>query len=277
LSPPIIKSVHLVGDFNKALYLDREFLAFRPNIVFIEPTGRVVFEINEMGLKGEPRDPSRKLAVVWGDSVAFGVGQGWPVLLNDFAPGWQFLNGGIEGDRYDNILRRANRCNRRYAVDLNLLMLGWHPFQRIPRRFTRRPANRHLREHLTAFLEENPNTILLTMPTALNRQIIKRDLSGLFRGGHHETAFYFYGDRYSVPIQREVFAYITERNAIAREVCAHLKIPVVDLFEEFSTEPLDDFRRDFFDVVHPRISLYPRIAEAVYRGIKELLTDAGAA
>jgi lysophospholipase L1-like esterase len=263
----------LVTDFNKALYLDRQSLAFRPNLVFVETNGDIVFQINEIGLKGDARDGARKLAVVWGDSVVFCVGKGWPCLLDDLASGYQVLNGGIEGDHYVNILRRASEFNRRHDVALNLLMLGWHPFQRIRRRWTRRPANRTLRPDLTAFLEQTPNTVVLTMPTALNRGIIDRDLSWSFVGGDNpDTAFSFYGRaRYSVNIQRETFDYIVERNAIARDVCVRRGVRVVDLFAAFDTERVVDFRQDFVDVVHPRIRAYPAIARAVYDGVSDLM------
>jgi lysophospholipase L1-like esterase len=271
--PALIKTVHLVTDFNKALYLDRQSLTFRPNLVFVETNGDIVFQINEIGLKGDARDGARKLAVVWGDSVVFCVGKGWPCLLDDLASGYQVLNGGIEGDHYVNILRRASEFNRRHDVALNLLMLGWHPFQRIRRRWTRRPANRTLRPDLTAFLEQTPNTVVLTMPTALNRGIIDRDLSWSFVGGDNpDTAFSFYGRaRYSINIQRETFDYIVERNAIARDVCVRRGVRVVDLFAAFDTERVVDFRQDFVDVVHPRIRAYPAIARAVYDGISDLM------
>jgi len=273
LTPDMFKTVHLVSDFNKSLYLDRQSLAFRPNLVFVEETGRIVFEINELGLKGDTRDAARRLAVVWGESVVFGIGKGWPCLLDELDPGYQFLNAGIEGDHYLNILRRAGAFNRRHDVALNLLMLGWHPFQRIPRRWTRRPANRTLRADLTAFLAETPNTVLLTMPTALNREIIKRDLSASFVTEHDPDRYFtFYGAaRYSVSIQRETFDYIVERNAIAREVCASRNVRVVDLFEVFNTTRIADFRQDFMDVVHPHVHAYPAMARAVYNGIADLL------
>ena len=276
MTPAIFKTVHLVTDFNKTYYLDRQSLAFCPNLVFVETTGDIVFEINEIGLKGDARDSARKLAVVWGDSVVFGIGKAWPCLLDDLAPGYQFLNGGIEGDHYANILRRASAFNRQHDVALNLLMLGWHPFQRIRRRWTRRPANRTLRPDLAAFLEETPNTVVLTMPTALNRKIIKRDLSYSFIGDHDpDTYFTFYGAaQYSLDIQRETFDYIVERNAIAREVCARHGVRVVDLFESFNTEKVADFRQDFMDVVHPRMRAYPAIARVVYDGIADLIESA---
>src|SRR5205085_747304 len=111
----------------KALYHDPERAGLRPNLVFVAPDGSIVFETNELGLKGDPLDPRRKLAVVWGDSVVFSAGRGWPCLLDRLAPGYQFLNGGIEGDTYSEILRRARDFNYRHPVVLNLVMLGWHP------------------------------------------------------------------------------------------------------------------------------------------------------
>ncbi len=270
--PTHFKTVHLVSDFNKSVYLDRQSLAFRPNLVFIEPTGEIVFQINEIGLKGDDRDSTRKLAVVWGDSVVFGTGKGWPCLLDEFAPGYQFLNGGIEGDHYLNILQRASAFNRRHEVALNLLMLGWHPFQRIPR-WTRRPAHPTLRRDLTAFLEQTPNTVVVTMPTALNKRMIAQDLASSFiTENDPDTHFIFFGiAEYSINNQREVFDYIVQRNAITREVCAARNIRVVDLFEVFNTEKLADYRRDFVDVVHPRIRAYRAIAQAVYDGIADLI------
>src|SRR5262249_38626574 len=123
-------TVHLTpqgGDALKTLYFDWERLALRPNILFVDAEGAVTYEINEDGLKGDPIDPERKLAVVWGDSVAFGIGRGWPCLIDKLAPSYQFLDGGIEGDGYTNILRRAAEFNRENKVALNLMMLGWHP------------------------------------------------------------------------------------------------------------------------------------------------------
>ena len=116
--PSTLRTVLPVADTDvlKARYYDREQAALRPNLTFIDATGSIVFETNEIGLKGHPRDPERKLAVVWGDSVVFGSGWGWPCLLDELAPGWQFLNGGLDGDPYSNILRRAVEFNTRYSV-----------------------------------------------------------------------------------------------------------------------------------------------------------------
>ena len=123
----VSKTVHLMPKATavKRLLFDDETMNLRPNLVLVDRRGSVVFEINELGLKGAARDPLRKLAVVWGDSVVFGIEWSWPCLLDAFAPGYQFLNGGI--DPYDNILRRAAAFNQATAVVLNIVMLGWHP------------------------------------------------------------------------------------------------------------------------------------------------------
>jgi hypothetical protein len=289
-----LKTVHLAvhGDVFKALYFDWERSELRPNLVFVDADGSVVYEINDVGLKGDPLDPSRKLAVVWGDSVVFGVGRSWPALIDDLAPGYQFLNGGIEGDGYANILRRAAQLNRQREVALNLLMLGWHPhsiflFEQVARAnglvdrgggwarlFGRErsttAANRELRERLTAFLRAVPNTVVLTMPTALNPSMIDDDLSKFVVDG--DESFTFLGRLpYSIERQRGAFAFICERNQIAREVCAALNIRVIDLFERFNTEGQPDFRTYFADILHFRPRAFPLVAQTVHEGIKDLL------
>src|SRR5437763_2837051 len=102
MAPAATKRVHYfsgnasIGSM-QGLYLDREARRPIPNISFVGPDGSVLFEINELGLKGDALGPSRELAVVWGDSVVWGVGRSWPCLLDGLAPGYQWLNGGIEG------------------------------------------------------------------------------------------------------------------------------------------------------------------------------------
>jgi lysophospholipase L1-like esterase len=262
-----MKTVHLVlgHSASKLLYFDQETQAMRPELVFVGFDGSTYFEINEVGLKGDALDAARKLVVVWGDSVVFSAGRGWPCLLDDLAPGYQFLNGGIEGDPYSNVLRRAREFNQRTAVHLNLLMLGWHPL----------PDNRNVRSALIAFIQNTPNTVLLTMPTALNRRIVDRDLSSYITRRDADNAFTFCGNLpYSEEAQHIGFDYIIERNKIVREVAAQMNIRLVDLFAEFDTGKLEDFRRDFTDMIHLRASAHPKIAGAVYEGIKDLLQSA---
>jgi hypothetical protein len=293
IDPARLRSVHTIAKNQdlKALYYDPECAALRPNLVFVEPDGSGGFEINEVGLKGDSLDPRRKLAVIWGDSVVFSAGRGWPCLIDRLAPGWQFLNGGLDGDPYINVLRRAGEFNRRHSVALNLLMLGWHPFVPIlsapsarrqrwsplgkPRQSEApalRPGNENIRTDLTRFLETYRNTVVLTMPTALNPRIIDWDLSAYLVPGDAETGFRFLGNEpYRIEGQRQGFEHILERNAITREVCAGLGVRVIDLFAIFDTEELTDFREHFYDLIHFRERSHPVVAEAVYDGIKDLL------
>jgi lysophospholipase L1-like esterase len=259
-----VKTVHLTLNHHtaKLIYYDRETQTLRPDLVFVDPAGSIVFETNEIGLKGDAVDDRRRLAVVWGDSVVFGTGRGWPCLIDALAPGHQFLNGGIEGDSYANILRRAEELNRQRRVALNLVMLGWHPL----------PDNRNVRAALDAFLRQRPNTVLLTIPTALNRRIAGQDLSPCFTGGDPESAFSFAGNLpYSRDLQQTAFDYLLSRNEIVRDCAQRTGTPMVDLFAEFDTEPLGDFRQDFLDIMHLRPSAYPKVARAIYHGIENVL------
>jgi len=302
------KSVHLIpaDAAIKALCFDEATQSLRPNLVLVDRHGEVVFEINELGLKGRGRDPARKLAVVWGDSVVFGVRWSWPCLIDELAPGWQFLNGGIEADPYDNILRRAVRFNREHEVALNILLLGWHPLAPAqdfadpasPASWLGRLAARlrgdapptsdaasspapeppaplsypEFRNALLEFLEGVPNTVLVTMPTPLNRAIADRDLSANFARGDRDSVFGFAGDvAYSVRLQRYLFDHIGERNRIVREVAQATGKRLIDLAAAFDTEGQADFRADFFDMLHLRPRVYPHAAVLVHAAIKDLL------
>src|SRR5712692_9516781 len=128
--PGLLREVHVIEDPTSGnfqdLYLDKAANWLRPNLTFVLSDGSIFFETNEIGLKGDPIDPTRRLAVVWGDSVVFGLGRGWPSLLEDMLPGYQVLNGGIEGDLYESVLRRAVTLNREFDIALNIILLGWH-------------------------------------------------------------------------------------------------------------------------------------------------------
>ncbi|MBV9829189.1 MAG: SGNH/GDSL hydrolase family protein [Alphaproteobacteria bacterium] len=299
----IEKSVHLIprDAAVKRLCFDETSRMLRPNLVLVDRDGAVLFEINELGLKGASRDPSRKLAIVWGDSVVFGIGWSWPQQIDHLAPGYQFLNGGIEADPYDNILRRAVSFNEQHAVALNVVMLGWHPIPQPPQSapprrglaqlytiLRRRPSlrpdgpiedpterdarNRRFHDTLMKALDHIPKVVLATMPTALNPRIVDTDLSSCFRGGGREVAFTFAGDVvYSVARQRFMFDYIMQRNEVVRQVALAKGITLIDLAVAFDTEHKADFRDDFHDMLHLRPSAYQKTAAIVHRGIAALL------
>lgn len=276
IDPETLRGVHVIRQReafdNKAVFYDRERAALRPNLVFVRVDGTIVFETNEVGLKGDALDPQRKLAVVWGDSVVFSAGRGWPCLLDRLAAGWQFLNGGLEGDPYGNILRRASEFNSRHPVALNLLMLGWHPFALSPGSSRVRSGNEGLRAELTGFLGQLPDTVVLTVPTALNRWIVDRDLLPYLAEGDDDSVFRFLGNIPCKPEwQRVGFDHIRERNTITREVCAETGVRLVDLFAALDSEKQEDFRAHFVDVMHLRERAHLVVAQIIYDEIKDLL------
>jgi hypothetical protein len=266
LNSGLVRAVHVVpettGEF-QSLYLDLERNRLRPNLTFVRRDGTIYFETNELGLKGEARDPQRRLAVVWGDSVVFGIGAGWPTLLNDYFTGYQFLNGGVEGSNCQQVLQRAVAFNREHSIALNIILIGWHTYVQM---------NANVRDDLTAAVAAVPHLVLATMPTALNRNLLGEDLSPFFKGTDLSSGFYFFGNvEYSPENLVRVFQYIVERNRIVCEVAAAAAVPVIDLFAAFNTEHQTDFRQDFFDVMHPRPSAYPKLAQAVADGIAPVL------
>jgi len=247
------------GEF-QSLYLDRMANWCRPDLTFVAPDGSIIFETNEIGLKGDAIDPERKLAVVWGDSVVFGVLRGWACLLDELVPGYQFLNGGIEGDGYEGILQRAAKLNRERAVALNVVLPGWHGHSYA------------LKERLMTELVHVPNVVPATMPTSLNERLLSKDISALLVPGDLNDGFWFYGPyEYSIDTQTALFSDITMRNEATREAAAELGVPVIDLFRYFDTSEMTDFREDFFDIAHPRPRAFPKFARAVYEGIKPLV------
>jgi hypothetical protein len=251
LQPVPIRAVYAIprdhGEF-KTLYFDPAAHWLRPNLTFVFSNGEVCVETNEIGLKGDPLDPARNLAVVWGDSVVFGVRKGWPCLLDDLVPGYQFLNGGIEGDSGEGIVERVVKLNRERAVAVNIILPGWH-------------GNSYaLKDCLTAGLAQVPNAVLATMPTSLNERLVHQEMSESFMPEDSSVGFYFHGSvEYSVAAQKHCFENILIRNAATRDAAAELDIPVIDLFRVFYTERVADFRQDFFDIAHPRPQAFPKI------------------
>jgi hypothetical protein len=112
---------------------------------------------------------------------------------------------------------------------------------------------------------------LLTMPTALNFAIAGSDISASFRPTDDDRFMFFGGETYSVEFQMTLFTHIFERNDIIRKVCAARKVPLVDLFTAFDSSRLDDYRKYFFDMTHPRIAAYPMMAMIVREAIRPIL------
>ena len=167
-------------------------------------------------------------------------------------------------------------------------MLGWHPFvpprqasngkSRLFRRDGGAPAmlphsgNENLRAELTRFLQRVPNTVVLTMPTPLNRRIIDQDLSPYLVEGDYENGFRFIGKLpYHKDGQRWAFEHIAERNAITREVCATVGVRLINLAAALDTENQADFRENFLDAVHIRPRAFPLVAEIIHDHVRDLL------
>lgn len=231
-----------------------------PNLCAVDADGRMVWETNGVGLRGPDVQPGVSVAVVWGDSVVFGLHvPGWPEMLNGYGSRWLFLNGGLEGIDYSTVLHRAASYNRSLRIDMNILMPGWHFVGH----------NARFGEDLLDAVGTLPNPVLLTMPTSLNGDMIDTDIAHLVRYEFDNPLGYgFWSENYSIARQREMFEHIVERNATIKKVAALTKTPVIDLFEAMDSSRLADFREYFFDPSHPRPSAYRKLADTVWSGIE---------
>jgi hypothetical protein len=269
----VTKTVHVLPDgsttaFEQSLYLDRESMTLIPNLVFIDERGGFLFETNSLGLRGREPEPDEPIAVAWGDSTVFCLStSGWPEQINDDGVNCLFLNGGIEGANYREVLKRALEFNSRKNVALNIVLPGWLPF----------PDNAQFGADLAHALTRLQNPVIVTQPTALNAQIAGTDISASFAVTRDEkTMFRFWSQLpYSVEDASAYFSFICRRNAIATEVAHAAGVPVIDLFAHLDTTGLSDFREYFFDITHPRSIAYPKIAKFIRDAVRPLLRPAG--
>lgn len=228
-----------------------------------EGVARIYFETNSLGLKGREPETNFRQAVVWGDSVIFGIGAGWISELDSMMHGWQFHNGGIEGDPVINILDRAAGLQERLRPDLNVLFPGWHPSAGSV------PVNDGFEAALEEGIRRLRSVVLVTLPTSLNSQVVSQNISP-FLGDTAYGPFALWGALApTVTNATELYHRITERNAMIRSVAKRLGIPIFDWFAAMPSEARPDFREEFMDAGHPRPSAYPRIIEMWAKGLLE--------
>ena len=249
----------------KTMYYDRQTQWLYPDFCMVDLDGNLLWQTNALRLRGPDVETGAKIAVVWGDSVVFGVfARGWPEMLGDFSE-CIFLNGGIEGIDYVGVLNRAIDFNASHQVAVNVLMPGWHPVG----------ANAGFRTDLRGALRQIPRAVLTTMPTSLNAAIIDTDLSYAIQGNAGDDVAYRFweGNPYSIALQKELFTHICERNDMVREVARDTGTPLVDLYSALDSSRLEDFRENFFDISHPRPAAYPKVASIVWETVGPLLSD----
>jgi hypothetical protein len=256
----------------------------RADTVIIDTHGQVFLEINEWGFGGPAIDPARRKAVVWGDSVVFGYGQGWVSLMDrgDRDGAWQFLNGGLPGDATAGIVDRAARDNGRFDIAANIFFPGWHPSS------SEGPTNTDLERQLERLAKAVPNVVLCTMPTPLDEHVVGRDISGCignmtseaippvpfldFVRRYRENVFFFWGSfDYSRERCANIYRNLLERNELIRRFAEKSGMPLVDMFAAMRTTSDQDFRTYFYDVCHPRPSSYEKLAGALYAEVNTFL------
>jgi hypothetical protein len=215
---------------------------------------RLLWRTNSLGLRGPEPDPTRKLAVIWGDSVIFGAPDiCTPWLPHLDTPACQVLNGGVPGCPLHSSLERMNRLDEVLGIDLHIVFAGWNYSTQ-----EGGPCNAGLKGHLLYELwEYRGRCALVTTPTSLNPAIVDHDL----RAFAEPWAERFVWD-FEPGVARAWLDNVIERNQIIREVGDELGLPVFDWYEAMRTTSLEDFRTDFVDFGHFRSAAMPKVVAA---------------
>ena len=240
----------------QSFYIKDRSIGLTPNLIVVK-NGQKWFETNSWGLKGKEPAPGKKVVVIWGDSVVFGMGSPtWPDLMNEHFDEYHFMNGGVEGSAVDHILQRAIRANGEHAIALNVIFPGWHPSG--PSGSVNNTIERILREGM----KQVPNAIVSTIPTSLNEEVIKLDLTPYRTGADGVVHFWGFGrNEPTTKMMEDFYTRIVERNEIIRRAAREAGVPLFDWFTAMRTTSVKDFAADFFDFGHPRISSYGKIAQ----------------
>jgi lysophospholipase L1-like esterase len=107
--------------------------------------------------------------------------------------------------------------------------------------------------------ERGVHVLLMTRPTVLRRGMIAADLKA-------ENVFFpYYAEAYSVP---RLLSLHNSYNASVRRVAERLRVPVVDLDEEFNRR---DKRALFWDTMHPSKRGHELIAATLAPRVREVL------
>ena len=154
----------------QSYYLDNSRKRVKPNVCLINPKDNVVYcETNSYGFKSPEINQDARQVAFWGDSVVFGIGMNWVGGAEQFFPGLQFLNGGLEGDPGENISGRAIEMNQKLELDFNIFFPGCHSF-RFPK----------FESMLRSLVPRLPGLVLCTVPTSLTEKIVNADSVAIF-------------------------------------------------------------------------------------------------
>jgi hypothetical protein len=255
-----------------------------PNVTLVQRDahGTMVpfIKTNAWGFKGNPPDPSKKQAVIWGDSVVFGIGPSWAEMLSQDQDVYQFHNGGLEGDIAINVMNRMIEGNKIHPLALNVLFLGWHGNASFKTRYFSNTLNTpdDVELMLVKIVKTGliPGLILCTLPTYLCADDAQQDFSHLFSGTENyitddDAFFTFWGQEVYDPANIQfLLAFIADRNAIIRRVAHTYGIPLIDLYELFKVKTVEEGRASFCDVCHFRSRMYPHIRKVMMTQFKAI-------
>lgn len=220
-------------------------------------------EVNSLSCFGPEPDPDLPVIGFFGDSVTqgrvlFGCTS---VPLQTRAPGFQTINGGIEGSNIEKIVDHCLYVNAQRPLACAVVHPGWHNLVYGDNRLE------HWREQLDR-LDGLPRVAHIKLTGDLNDEAAARGIDHLYNAGepgnpdgldvYHKLEMSGTTEKVAI-----LYGQVNEKNAFLEDYCRAKGRLFIDLDPVLKPKTYADLKAHFFDTVHPRYQFYPTIAHAV--------------
>lgn len=228
-------------------------------------------KINSLGCKGEELEPNKPVIAVFGDSGVFGISlDSWVKRIS--LEGYQLLNAGVEGYSLERILLKYQHLKQRVKFDTVIIYGGWH---NLLYNTNTEPGWRTL---LEGFISPDHKTIFSTLFCSLHPDCRERGLADVLCAPQDIERlnklgdYSFWGDKEpSMENIRAVMAKIDQYHFFMRAFCAEKGLALIDNYEFMMPNAYNEIPREFFDICHPRLPIYPKIAKFVEKRLHDIL------
>jgi len=286
----IIKRVEIesTNTFNRYsdwqnLYMDQNTGRLIPDTE-IWSGGQRIIRINALGCKGN--DPETGIPIVgfFGDSATFGASfseDSWSRHLN--IRGCQPLNAAVEGYNLDAILARYRELSQRVNFACVVAYTGWHNiiYNETGEKYWKAKLEEFAGDHVLAFC---------TLATCLTEECRVKGLDSLICTDSPRNDYANYFEYNLDSLNKRYFNFwcnieptlenitkivdgVQRYNDFLRRFCSERGHVLIDLHSYMLPSSYENIPEDFYDVCHPRPSVYQKIGRYIGSAIEEPLKD----
>lgn len=217
----------------------------------------VIIETNSLSCYGREPAPGVPLIAVFGDSVVQGVGDSF---VNHIAPpGYQSLNGGVEGAQLHQILDRFCEVRDKAPLAAALIHPGFHNLLYNETGFM-------YWEQQLARLKGVPVTAIFRLTADINAESVERGYDALYGPAYLQT--HHSKDRQTLAEFKKALA---QKNRLIEKCAAMWGHIVIDLDAVLAPTTYAEVGLRFFDILHPKPEIYESMGRAVTDRLAPLL------